>query len=377
MKTARPFLTKRKRSKYWYIVTTNQVTKKRSYKSTGTEDKEQAKQIKRELEMSLGFMSEGARQAENVKNVILSGIERTTGTIIQNKTPLESIWTEYQRNERVRALKPNTLRGNKSILGAFIKFLKLAGVESVEQINYEVAKAYQDSLRLNGRSGGTITNHRHCLHGIFKRVKRAVGLHMNPFEDIETPFRPQREHHRCFKPEELKKLLGAASPEWCMLITLAFYTGLRFGDCCQFKLEFIEWDNDIILITPEKTERFNKELIIPLHPSLKRAIQSYTNALSGYLIPSFAELQGKQVKGFSMEFGILLRALGFKKKTPEGILDFHSLRHTFNTALANSNVDVSTRMKLTGHSSVEVNQLYNHAIEPLRGAIECIPELIA
>lgn len=375
MNIARPFLTKRKRSKFWYIVTTNQVTKKRSYKSTGTEDRVEAEQIKRELEMSLGFMSEGAHQAENVKNVILSGIERTTGAIIQNKTPLESIWMEYQRNERVRALKPSTLRGNEVILGAFIKFLRLAGVEFAEQVTYEVAKAYQDSLRIKGRKDGTLTNHRHCLHGIFSRVKRPLGLFSNPFGDVEAPFRPKRDTHRCFKPEELKKLLRAVSVDWKMIILLSYFTGLRFGDCCQFELEFIESDNDIIRITPEKTKRFNKELIIPLHSTLKKAIQGYTNALTGFLVPSFAELQSEQIKNFSMQFGGLLRGLGFEKHNSEGILDFHSLRHTFNTNLANSNVDVSTRMKLTGHSDIKTNQLYNHAIEPLKKAIECIPEL--
>jgi len=69
--------------------------------------------------------------------------------------------------------------------------------------------------------------------------------------------------------------------------------------------------------------------------------------------------------------------LCYEKKTSEGILDFHSLRHTFNTNLANSNVDIGTRMKLTGHSDIKTNQIYNHAIEPLKQAIECIPELIA
>ena len=377
MNTARPFLTKRKRSKYWYIVTTNQVTKKRSYKSTSTEDKAVAEQIKRELEASLGFMTEGAHQKERVKSVILSGIERTTGAIIQAKTPLESIWMEYQRNERTRALKPSTLRGNKSILGAFIKFLNSVGVESVEQINYEVAKAYQDSLRIDGRKDGTITNHRHCLHGIFKRVKRAVGLQANPFEDVETPFRPKRAHHRCFKPEELKKLLETIDNDWKMVILLSYFTGLRFGDCCQFKLEFIEWDRDIILITPEKTERFNKELVIPLHTTLKKAIQGYTNALTGYLVPDFAELQGDRNCTLNREFNKTLRDLGFEKYNSEGILDFHSLRHTFNTNLANGGVDISTRMKLVGHSDIKTNQIYNHAIEPLKQAIECIPELIA
>ena len=375
MNRARPFLTKRKRSKYWYVVTTHHTTKKRSYKSTGTEDRAEAEQIKRELEMSLGFMSKKAQQAERVKGVILSGIERTTGAIIQGKTPLETIWTEYQRNERVRALKPNTLRGNRTILNSFLKFLQDAGIESVEQTTYEVAKAYLDSMRLDNKADGTITNHRHCLHGIFKRVKRAVGLPSNPFEDVEAPFRPKRDAHRCFKPKELKKLLESVSPEWQIIITLSFYTGLRFGDCCQFDMDFIEWDRDVIRITPEKTERFNKELIIPMHPTLKRAIQGYTNILTGYLVPSFAELQRKRSCPLNREFNSILKDLGFEKYTAEGILDFHSLRHTFNTTLANGGVDVSTRMKLVGHSDIKTNQIYNHAIEPLKKAIECIPAL--
>ena len=74
-------------------------------------------------------------------------------------------------------------------------------------------------------------------------------------------------------------------------------------------------------------------------------------------------------------FGQYLEELEIPKETSEGILDFHSLRHIFNTNLAEGDVDVSTRMKLTGHSSVTVNQIYNHAMKPLERAIECIPEM--
>lgn len=98
--------------------------------------------------------------------------------------------------------------------------------------------------------------------------------------------------------------------------------------------------------------------------------------MTGYLISRFAELQGKPACTLNREFNSTLRALGFEKYNSEGILDFHSLRHTFNTNLANGGVDVSTRMKLVGHSDIKTNQIYNHAIEPLKRAIECIPVLI-
>ncbi len=371
----KPFLTKKKNSQNWYIVTTSTATRKRSYQSTRTPDKAEAETLLRELETSLGVASKETKQAEHIKNLILGGIERTTQVVIQSKTPLDMIWQEYTKNERVRALKPSTLNGNRDILNVFLRFIQSAGVQYAEQINYEVAQAYLGDVRARGRSDGTLTNHRHCLHGIFKRVKRPLNMEANPFADVEAPFRPQRETHRCFKSEELQKLLGIVSPEWKIVITLSYYTGLRFGDCCQFQLDFIEWEKDAIVITPAKTERYDKEIIIPLHPALKKAFKAYTNAQEGFLVPEFAEQQGRKSVNLAVQFRALLGDLGIEKETEEGILDFHSLRHTFNTNLANGNVDIGTRMKLTGHSSIEMNQLYNHAIEPLRSAISCIPEI--
>jgi integrase len=41
-------------------------------------------------------------------------------------------------------------------------------------------------------------------------------------------------------------------------------------------------------------------------------------------------------------------------------LSFHSLRHSFNAALANAGVGVELRQELVGHSSLEMNKLYTH-----------------
>jgi site-specific recombinase XerD len=58
-------------------------------------------------------------------------------------------------------------------------------------------------------------------------------------------------------------------------------------------------------------------------------------------------------------------------------LSFHSLRHSFNSALANHGVDQETRMKLTGHSSVAVNGDYTHLELPkLKAAVQKLPFLI-
>ena len=51
----------------------------------------------------------------------------------------------------------------------------------------------------------------------------------------------------------------------------------------------------------------------------------------------------------------------------------HSLRHRFNSALAKAGVGRELRMKLTGHSSVDMNTLYSHhELETIRNAVKTL-----
>jgi len=57
-------------------------------------------------------------------------------------------------------------------------------------------------------------------------------------------------------------------------------------------------------------------------------------------------------------------------------LSFHSLRNSFNSALANAGVAQQTRQKLTGHASAAMNAKYtHHEIETLREAMVKLPSL--
>ena len=55
---------------------------------------------------------------------------------------------------------------------------------------------------------------------------------------------------------------------------------------------------------------------------------------------------------------------------------FHSLRHGFNSKLANEGVSEEVREKLTGHKSGMMNQRYTHLeIDALRKAVRKLPML--
>jgi len=68
---------------------------------------------------------------------------------------------------------------------------------------------------------------------------------------------------------------------------------------------------------------------------------------------------------------MIVQGAGTRKFTKR---TFHSLRHSFNSALANSGVPEEVRMKLTGHSSRDMNTKYTHLqVATLRDAVSNMP----
>ena len=121
---------------------------------------------------------------------------------------------------------------------------------------------------------------------------------------------------------------------------------------------------------------------IPLHPELERHLLKAPGIGKAFLFPSLAGKGTGGKSGLSGQFAAIMARAGIVGKitrhSPEGransSLSFHSLRHSFNSAMANAGVSQEIRQKLTGHASAEMNTVYtHHELEPLRAAIAAIP----
>ena len=65
---------------------------------------------------------------------------------------------------------------------------------------------------------------------------------------------------------------------------------------------------------------------------------------------------------------MILKSVGWRS--------FHSLRHSFNSFLANSGVSQDTRKKYTGHSTNSANNRYTHEdVEAIREELQSLPEI--
>ncbi len=113
-----------------------------------------------------------------------------------------------------------------------------------------------------------------------------------------------------------------------------------------------------------------KTVTIPMHPELETMLLAMPSGdcEKAYLFPKLAGKGTGGKSGLSMQFSrIMERAkvagevLHEPEKGGQGrtvrSLSFHSLRHSFNSAMANAGVSQEVRMKLIGHSSAEMNKV--------------------
>jgi integrase len=125
-------------------------------------------------------------------------------------------------------------------------------------------------------------------------------------------------------------------------------------------------------------------LTLVLAEYLGRLARSKTDET--FLFPSLAQRNisplSKYFRKIMQRAGIEQRVIRERKADSGGrcvnALSFHSLRHTFNSILANSGVPEETRMALTGHTSRQMNQVYTHRqLQTYVDAVATLPRIDA
>jgi integrase len=187
-----------------------------------------------------------------------------------------------------------------------------------------------------------------------------------------------------FTPEQIGALIAAAPGEdWRGMIMLGYYSGLRLRDCSELRWSAVDTDRRIITVTTRKTR---KKIIVPIHQQFVAWLRKQTRGIGkAPVFPTLAGKSGSGKSGLSMAFkrimdrakikGRLLREANGAGRS-QSSLSFHSLRHSFNSAMANAGVAPEIRQSLTGHSSADMNRIYtHHELESLRAAIAVIPAL--
>ena len=128
---------------------------------------------------------------------------------------------------------------------------------------------------------------------------------------------------------------------------------------------------------------------IPIHEDLLTHLLEFPSS-DDENAPVFPSLHGKAgggKSGLSEAFKRIMVKSGItlKKRLEAGgdagrgrnELSFHSLRHSFNSVLANAGISQEIRQKLTGHRDSNTNKIYTHLDFPaLEAAVQAVPSLV-
>jgi integrase len=190
-----------------------------------------------------------------------------------------------------------------------------------------------------------------------------------------------------FTPDQIRAIMGVASPFWRCATALAFYTGLRLSNVAALKVGQLK-GNKVVIAHAVKNR---KEVSVTLPGSVMEAIRQQIPAgaqLDDYVWPEHAaHVEKGDVTNLSNQFTTILVNAGLRKQahlTSKGRtgrrnvnpLSFHSLRHSLVSALANAGVNQQVVKKFVGHGSTRVNDLYTHIKQDtLDKAVALLPDI--
>ena len=272
---------------------------------------------------------------------------------------------------------------------------KEATPRELTQIEQQAIQTRREIAARNIREavrGGTFNKHINALALIWRHVARHEKAHikLNPWSwDADTGEgirriilnHAERPHtRRALTTQEVYTLLQKATGELRALIAIGYYTGLRLGDAC-----LLDWGNfdRVTGYLKVRSRKTDTETNTPIHPALANILQAETKKRRGYVLPKYAQLylSGKSGRvSISSEITELLESIGIvTKHTEEGRrarndCGFHSLRHTFVTALRGHGATLHTAKELAGHNTERMTEHYTH--EDGR-AIFALPDMTA
>src|SRR5262249_4150299 len=152
--------------------------------------------------------------------------------------------------------------------------------------------------------------------------------------------------------EEIDRIIAAACnrPWLADIVTVGLYTGLRQGELLALDMEYLDFTKKEITVVGTLgrdgrvgTPKNGKVRVVPMLPQAEAVLRELRGIWGPVLRNSLGERRA--IKDVSRAFTEAHRKAGI-----EGGGDFHTLRHSFCSRLANNGTEITTVSRILGHS---------------------------
>ncbi len=269
----------------------------------------------------------------------------------------------------------NTLAAYGRDLEDFSQFLKDAG-RSIAAAATADLRAYLSELSRRGLRTTTVARRLSAIRQLYRFLYAEGQRADDPAAVLEGPKR-DRALPKTLTLAEVDALLRAAgdgdpqaplvsrlrTARLACLLEMLYATGLRVSELMALPRSAARRDARVIVVRGKG----NKERLVPLNDSAKRAMLGYLDLLaesvagagSKWLFPSFGESGHLTRQHFARELKALAGVAGLRAAQ----LSPHVLRHAFASHLLHNGADLRVVQTLLGHADISTTQIYTHVLE--------------
>ena len=371
------------RSPFWFAAYRD-ARGQRKQKSTKTKDRRVALDAAIQWEKLAEKGRNGTLTEAVARSVVSELVRQATGEPLHFASCRS--WLEEWVSGKAGSTADGTLKKYRQVIDDFITSLAARADLPLAAISPKDIRTFRDSLATGGRAPTTVNQTiKKTLSVPFLAAQRLGYISVNPCAGVENLRDDGASSREVFSREQVGLILAAAEGDWKGAILAGYFTGLRLRDISELLWESIYLETGILRL---KTRKTGAELVLPLHPELANWLRSQPRGIAK--APVFPKLIGKGTGGRNGLSGRFLAVMAKANITGRRIrerngagrattsLSFHSLRHSFVSALANAGVATDLRQRLAGHADARSHARYtHHEIEGMRAAIEMLPGLEA
>jgi integrase len=201
---------------------------------------------------------------------------------------------------------------------------------------------------------------------IKQKIARSTPFKEHGVAMIDVPTSRQRD--RRLLGDEEARLLASADPITKDLIVAALETGCRGGELRS--LQWLDVQDDVIVLTAEKTKTKRKRLI-PISPTMRKVLDRRRKGPNGDDLPATAHVFGNAV-GEAISRRLANRWWSAAVKAAKiGDLNFHDLRHEFGSQLLEAGGELHEVQATLGHTNIKMTSTYlNATTQGVKGAFK-------
>jgi len=241
---------------------------------------------------------------------------------------------------------------DKNVLYRLAWWYEHYGYMSLADISHTTIRKGLKQLSESGRQGGTLNRYKANLSSVFQLAKETYGLSLNPCREITAKPESSGRVRFLSECERVAILQACKSSQWdklYLIVLLAITTGARRGELLKLRWCDVEVKSRRATIYNTKN---GKNRVLPLTNEVIHELKKFQGIGNTLLFPSVSN------PAIAYDFRIPWKKASTSARVDD--FNFHDLRHTCASYLAQNGATLVQIAEVLGHSNTVVTSRYAH-----------------